>query len=323
MPNEPESPEFRYKTPVDQCDVVDRKKLQQYRDKRYEWLSWYELRKGEPNTIQQQLFSMMFLDMAYRLLASARQSVDQGVTFSAQSGLLAHFLDQGYVATQVLAIRKLLDGRKDVFSLRRLLQDMSDHRSLITRENYVCHDGLPYDSEAWQSQAHDVEVQIWGIQAPGLGRFLGSHTRHEMFDKLSGVLPVARQREDLIKADVFAKLKKLLMNSKAEKIVLLSHKFFAHAATEDSRGTLAFSGIKLSDVDEVQRAFVRVERAITDLLLYIAIAREVVPMPPLGMFKGLEHPYASAEAIKNMDTIWDQLTQERNQWGKGIEQHIL
>lgn len=321
MPSEPESPEFRYKTPIDQCDVVDRKKLEAYRDKRYEWLSWYELRKGEPNTVQQQLFTMMFLDMEYRLLASARHGADQ--TFSAQSGLLAHFLDQGYVATQVLAIRKLLDGRKDVFSLRRLLQDISDHRQLITRENYVCHDGLPYDSEAWQSQAQGVEVQIWGIQAPGLGRFLGSRVRHEMFDKLSGVPPAARQREDLIKVDIFAKLKNLLMNSTAEKIVLLSHKFFAHAATEDSRGTLAFSGIKLTDVDEVQRAFVRVERAITDLLLFIAIARQVVPMPPLGMLNGLEHPYASTEAIKKMDTIWDQLAEERNQWAKGIEQHIF
>jgi hypothetical protein len=74
MPGEPESLEFRYKTPVDQCDVLDRKRLSEYRDKRYEWLSWYELRKGEPNTIQQQLFSMMFLDLAYRALASARQS---------------------------------------------------------------------------------------------------------------------------------------------------------------------------------------------------------------------------------------------------------
>jgi hypothetical protein len=102
---------------------------------------------------------------------------------------------------------------------------MSDHRNLITRENYVCHDGLPYDSEAWQSQAQGVEVQMWGIQAPGLGQFLGSRLRHEAFDKLSGVLSGTRQRDDLIKVETFAKLKKLLMNSAAEKIVLLSHKF--------------------------------------------------------------------------------------------------
>jgi hypothetical protein len=226
---------------------------------------------------------MMFLDLAYRILAAARESTDQGSAFAAQSGLLAHFLDQGYVATQVLAIRRLLDGRKDVFSLRRLLDDMTEHRELVTRENDVCHDGLPFDSEAWQSKGQGVEVQIWGIQAPGLHKFLGSRVRHEMFDRLSGVSSTARQRGDLIKEDVFDKLKKLLFNSTAERIVVLSHKFFAHAATGDSRGSLAFSGIKLSDVDEVQRAFVRVERVITDLLLFIAIGRQVLPMRPLDL----------------------------------------
>jgi hypothetical protein len=318
MPNEPESPEYRYKTPIDQCDVVDRKALEQYRKKRYDWLSWYELRKGEPNTIQQQLFSMMFLDLAYRILASARQNSDQGALVSAQSGLLAHFLDQGYVATQVLAIRRLLDKSNDVFSLRRLLDDITQHQILLTREIYVCNDGLPYDSEAWQSLPQGVEVKLWGIEAPGLSKFMGSHVRHEMFDRLSGVSAAARQRGDLIREEVFNKLKGWLLNSTAKKIVLLSNKFFAHAATEDSRGSLAFSGIKLSDVDEVQRSFVRVERVITDLVLFIAVHREVVPMPPLGQLKGLEHPYASADAITKMDKLWDQLTAERNQWAKGI-----
>jgi hypothetical protein len=180
---------------------------------------------------------MMFWDSAYRILASARQSTDDATGLSAQSGLLAHFLDQGYVATQVLAIRKLLDKSNDVFSLRRLLNDIADHRPLITRENYVCHDGLPYDSDAWQSQPQGVEVQIWGIEAPGLRRFLGSRVRHEMFDRLSGVSPTARQRMDVIKQEVFRKLKNLLANSAAQKIVRLSNKFFAHAATVDSRGS--------------------------------------------------------------------------------------
>jgi hypothetical protein len=84
-------------------------------------------------------------------LAVARQKTDEESVVSAQSGLLAHFLDQGYVATQVLAIRRLLDSRKDVFSLRRLLDNITTHQHLITREIYVCNDGLPYDSEAWQS----------------------------------------------------------------------------------------------------------------------------------------------------------------------------
>ena len=55
-----------------------------------------------------------------------------------------------------------------------------------------------------------------GDEAPGLQRFLGSRVRHEMFDRLSGVLPTARQRGDLIKEEVFEKLKNLLVNSTAQ-----------------------------------------------------------------------------------------------------------
>jgi len=322
MTNEPESPEYRYKATIDQCDVVDHQALALYRDKRYEWLSWYELRKGDPNTIQQQFFSMMFLDLAYRTLAVARQKTDEGSAVSAQSGLLAHFLDQGYVATQVLAIRRLLDRSKDVFSLRRLLDDIGKHRPLITREIYVCNDGLPYDSEAWQSLPLGVEGKIWGIEAPEFGKYLSSRVRHETFDHLSGVSATARQRGDLIREVVFQKLNKWLTNSSAEKLIRLSNKFFAHAATQDSRGSLAYSGIALADVDEVQRALVRVERAITDLLLFIGVHRDVVPMPPLGLLKGLEHPYASAASITKMDQLWDQLVAERNQWAKGITEAL-
>jgi hypothetical protein len=32
-----------------------------------------------------------------------------------------------------------------VISLRRVLDDIKEHRALFTRENYVAHDGLPYD----------------------------------------------------------------------------------------------------------------------------------------------------------------------------------
>jgi len=46
-------------------------------------------------------------------------------------------------------------------------------------------------------------------------------------------------------------------------------------------------------------------------------------MRPLGMFKGLEQSYASAESVKNMDTVWDQLDEQRNSWAKGIEQEFL
>lgn len=319
MKNEPESEEYRYKSTIEQCDVEDREALELYREKRYEWLSWYELRQGEPNTVQAQLFNMMYLDLVYRTLVVPRHKTDEQLKIAAKSIILAHFLDQAYVASQILAIRRLLDKSNDVFSLRRLLDDITKHRLLITREIYVCNDGQPYDSEAWQRLPDQgVDGKLWGIDAPKFANYRSSQIRHETFDRLSRISPTARKRCDRIEVCVFQQLKNWLTNSAADKLITLSHKFFAHASSADSRGALQYSGISLADVDIVQRALVRVERAITDLLLFIGIARDVVPMPPLGLLKGLDEPYATGNMILKMEAEWDQLVAERNQWSKGI-----
>jgi hypothetical protein len=319
MTNEPEGHEYRYKTTIDRCDCEDREGLELYREKRYEWLSWYELRQGEPNTVQAQIFNMMYLDLVYRTLVVPRHKADEHSRIAAKSNVLAHFLDQAYVASQILAIRRLLDGRNDVFSLRRLLDVITKHRLLITREIYVCNDGLPFDPEGWKILPDQgVEAKIWGIDSPEFADYRMSRARHETFDRLSGTLPTARKRFDRIKASVFQELRNWLTNSAAEKLITLSHKFFAHASSADSRGSIQYSGISLADVDNVQRALVRVERAITDLLLFVGIAREVIPMPPLGLFKGLDEPYTTGDMIQKMEERWDELVTERNQWSKGI-----
>jgi hypothetical protein len=317
----PLSQKSRYKSRIEDCDVIDRAALAEYRIKRDEWLRWYELEMGGPNSIQQQLFSMHFVDMAYRIILEARQTQDSSNSLP-QSPLLSHLLDQGYVATQVLAIRRLLDSRKDVISVRRLLGDISKCRWLLTREIYVCYDGLPYDSESWNILPQTIETKIWGIEAPGLGNYLGSSERHKTFDQLSGTAPATRQRHDLIQTSIFDKLELWLDSVEATKLVTLSHKFFAHAADMDSLGSLEYSGIALADISAIQRAIIRVERAITDELLFVAESRDVVPMPPLGLFKGLDLPVVREEAINNMYERWKQMSDERNKWSQGIDDDL-
>ena len=58
--------------------------------------------------------------------------------------LLAEALVTGHVATQVLAIRRLMeDSPKARLSLRSLIKDLNRNAALFTRENYVCYDGSP------------------------------------------------------------------------------------------------------------------------------------------------------------------------------------
>jgi hypothetical protein len=290
----------RYKCHPEECDVEDRAKLVEYRAKREKWLEWYEVHKNEPNSIQQQIFSMIFIDLAYRTITEPRRTTDEKLEIAARSGLLAHLLDQCYVANQVLAIRRLLDKRRDVISVRHLLDDIYESRHLLTREIYVAYDGLPYDSN----------------------HCAGSHARHEAFDGLSGTLPSQRSRNDVIRDSVFSKMEQRLEKSPAKKLINLSHKFFAHAADLGSRGSLEYSGIKLADITDVHRAIIRVERAITAHILFIAIGRDIVPMPPLGLYKGLDRPYVPTDSIAKMHERWEELAAERNKWDYGIASEL-
>jgi hypothetical protein len=307
---------------VEKCDVTSFAKLRKYRAKRAEWLGWYEFRKDEPNNIEGQIIRMTFLDMSYRILTKPRSETPQDLKIAARNGLLAHTLDLGYAATQVLAIRRLLDKRNDVASLQRLLSDLKKNRNLITRENYVAHDGKPYDPNGWQSLPPSPEIEIWGADAPGLHDFVISKIRHELFDKLSGISGSSRSRTDLISEVIFGRLQDWLRSVEAEKLITLSHKFFAHAADSNSIGTLADSGVLLSDIEKAQRAIVRVERAITDDILFIGVAREVVAMQPLGFLNALDAPYVTTEMIAKMDAQWDELEVERNTWSKGYESDL-
>jgi hypothetical protein len=305
---EPENPFYRYKSKVEECQVKNCPALRKYRNKRYEWFSWYLHRTNEPNSIERQIASMTFSDVAYRTLAEPRRDPNEDSNLAAKNGLLVHLLDQGYVATQILAIRRLLDTRPDVISVRRLLDDICKHRTLLTREIYVCYDGLPYTAKIQTANSQ------LGFQPPEVSKHINAHIRHEQFDALSRVSPSERKRDDLIKESVFQNLRQRLETSLPKQLVLLSHKFFAHAADLNSRGNLRYVGLLLADIAEAQKTIIQVEREIRNKLLVVGVATDVVPMPPLGFLKGLDNPYASTDSITRMQEYWDQLVKERDEW---------
>ena len=93
------------------------------------------------------------------------------------------------------------DTPKEHISLRRLVKDLKRHRALFTRENYVCYDGTPYDYEAVLKARLIKNSGNWG-QVEWVGPRGGpqddalSESLHIQFDKLAGVDPTKRSRED-------------------------------------------------------------------------------------------------------------------------------
>ena len=150
-----------YAYTIAQCDVPTERHpaLQSYRDKRRLWLSW--INKDEHHAIWQVLSSMVWTDVSFKVLTQFATN-DENNALS--NTLLGQALIDGHVATQVLAIRRLIDDRSDVISLRRLVKDLRRNFGLFTRENFVCFDGLPYDYEAVQRKEmmERVGQGFWG-----------------------------------------------------------------------------------------------------------------------------------------------------------------
>jgi hypothetical protein len=310
----------RFSAPINTCQVQEKNKLNTYRQLWLKWMSWYERSPGEPHSIESQIHRMIFDDLTYRAILSVRESVAAETAISARSSTLAYLTDRGYFLSQVLAIQKLLDNGSDVISVRRLLKDVEAHRDVITREVYVSGDGHPYDYNCWPEALPpgDPGFQIFGFGHPRLAAYAVSKELHETFDILSAKETNQRSRQDTIRPSVFKTLNGWIDVPSANEIEHIRNNFIAHSADAFKRGTYQFEGVKFSQIDELQRAIIRVERALTDCILSIRIAREVVPFKPLGIFANLNLPYAPLGAQDLMHKRWDELEEERNAWKNGI-----
>jgi len=184
-----------YSYTLAQCDVPAerRKELQTYRDKRRAWVSW--ISTDEHHAIWTVLSNMVWRDAAFKALTKFAVADDENAL---NNPLVMEALVEGYVANQVLAIRRLMDrSGGEVLSLRKLIKDLRSHYALFTRENYICFDGLPYDYEAVR--------RAWLASAPagfswrpntGPEADATSERAHAQFDKLAGIDPAKRTRED-------------------------------------------------------------------------------------------------------------------------------
>lgn len=315
----------RFEVPIAQCDVMDKKKLEAYRAHWRRWMAWYEHSPQEPHSIEQQIHTMLFNDLTYRSVVSARSSVPQETEISARTASLAYLLDTGYVTTQVLSVMRLLDPHRNVISVMRLLMDVRSNRETITRENYVSGTGFPYKPAPPQSEAEDpsAEEAELGLSRTERHDWIYSHDLHQTFDRLSGTSSQNRSRTDTIPDSVFKRLNAWLNTEPIRNLETLRNKFLAHAANAAERGEAKNQGVKFAQLDEAQRAIIRVERAITDLVLSRRIARDVVPMAPLGQFAKLNLVYATKEAEEEMYRRWDELTDERNHWRNGILDELV
>lgn len=313
-----------YAYSLDQCDVLDKKSLDQFRAKRRVWLSWLET--DEHHAIWSTIHSLVWTDVAFRSLTGFA-ATDEPTAL--HNRLIAEALIDGYFATQILAIRRLVDGgNNDIISLRRLLKDIKRHAHLLTRENYVCHDGLPYDHDTVQHDEMHRHLAagggvFWGATI-GPGAWATSQLAHEQFDKLSGIPADRRQRNDLLPASLLRTIEAWLNESGASDLEQWSHRYLAHAGGPESRKQLADIQVTTNRISDTIKSLARVTEALSAYVLWASgRSHALMPTAQFAPFEGLEEPVMVLSRQESAQQLWERLSSERDTYLEGVREELV
>jgi hypothetical protein len=287
-------PEDGYAYGVDQCDVPigRRDALLRFRERRRVWLSW--LHTDKHHAIWPTLHTMVWTDVAFKALTAFAVGDDENAL---NNPLVAEALVTGHVAAQVLAIRRLVeDTPKERLSLRSLVKDLRRHVGLFTRENYVCYDGLPYDYLAVRdaqferlSARGEKVVFMWGAtegpEADGASELL-----HQHFDKLAGIDPAKRDREDRLPHRLVTTIERWLDHSGADELVKWANTYLAHAGGPNERARLGDVRVTDNKINDAIKALARAAQAVSLFVYGGGRSGTVVPVAQYNQFAKLNKP---------------------------------
>lgn len=323
----PRTPPGTYQYPIADCDVQNQSLLIEYRKKRSEWVDWLLL--DEHHNIWDQFNELVWNDAIYRAVNESRRLATEASPSSALNGLVGAFINSGYIATQILSIARLTDrlqstnAKKGIISLRRLVDDVGAHKRLITRENYVCYDGLPYDYEKVRHEFFDSQVkpnkaQFFALDNQGPMAFGNSERHHAAFDAISGTPPTRRTRNDLIDDRVLETLLDWLESPPIKKVRELRNKHVAHAADALSRShsSLSAFGISMNELADAHKLLLRVMSAASTQILYESARGTVVPEPQDDQFIYLDLPFVNRTHLSDLRKSWSDNSEQRDEWLK-------
>jgi len=306
-----------------QCDVPPERRnaLESYRGKRRVWLSW--ISTDEHHAIWSVLSSMVWRDVAFKTLTNFAVGDDANAL---NNPLVVEALLDGHVATQVLAIRRLVDdGNNDIVSLRRLVKDLRKHWPLFTRENYVCFDGLPYDYEAVRrSWLADARPGFTWRPTSGPEADATSERAHRQFDMLAGIDPANRCREDCLPRALLTTVENWLNDSGADDLAKWSHAYLAHAGGPQSRERIAELRVTTDKITDAIRALARVTEAISAYILCDAgRSGALMPTAQFNPFDKLDNPIMQVDGEAAAYKLWHALGDERDRYLDGVEGELI
>jgi hypothetical protein len=288
------------------------------RAKLAEWRSWMNYR--DPHSITHQLYQMMWDDLTFRIINEcrrlARPAKEGGVELN---GLVHTFIDRSYFRMQALAIRRLTEknprqASRGVISLRRLLDDIEAYATTFTRGNMFDAEGLPHDYSTERNAAVDdrlrrsTEAEAQGSAAFFLDARLEDawhipHGLHRDFDRMCGVDPTRRDRNDAVPRELLQALKKEL--EVCGDVEAYVDNRVAHAANPENRDAVPEGGrsVYLAKIHDCHKAICHVSSFVS---VYLLRGPELAAVagPQLDVFAFMDRPLARREDLTKLEAIW-------------------
>ena len=278
-----------------------------FRLKRQEW---YRCLIDDNYSVSKQILHLLWNDSVFRSYNEARRiSIEKNDDETGLNSPLVNLLDEGFVALQVMAIRRLTDPNfydpnKAVISLLRVINDIGDSLHLFTRENYICFDGTAYEG-----LSHDKDGINW----------LHWNRKHKNFDRLSGTSEKHRSRQDKMNKKIISSLRSEL--NACNDLRTYANKFIAH--TSDNPGKVKLTdrqkGITLTKLDEAYRSIVRSGSFIGAIILY-EHALGGIPVPQYDQFKNIDKPTINKEDLSTLYNFWKDREKEVSSWEQELWQ---
>ncbi|WP_262075698.1 hypothetical protein [Variovorax sp. N23] len=207
------------------------------------------------------------------------------------------------------------DSRAD--SLWNVLVRVEKRPELLTREFFVCHDGLPFDTEAAKARYYEnlspsERTSARYLPNSGPGGWAMSELVHDGFDKLHGKT-VRRRRTDKLPMKVVEELKEALRHPAIKKVCTMADKRFAHAERFAASAAPAPTAT-YDEVDQALQQLVKLANFIAGSFFFDTVMGSVVATPQFDVLAGLDQPWVTTENLAALNEYWYQLAAEMDVW---------
>jgi hypothetical protein len=302
----------KYEYTLEQCDVPDvrRKSLAEYRSFRSKCL---EYMRGDTNTsVSNQLHSLAWHTAVFRTLNEARRLEPKRPV----NGAMWELITAGYANLMTLGIRRLVDKDPRTDSLWNVIVQVERRPELMTREKFICYDGLPYEYEIgfkdYLSSLGPTNGSARWLDTKGPKAWATSEMMHKAFDRLSGH-PKNRRRADQIEPSIIENIKSLLSSESIQLVCTMADKVVAHAERHSDKSDAA-QRVTYNDIDNALGQLISVTNYLSGSFFYDAAIASVVPTPQFDVLEGLDSPWTSPEMLPNLHRYWDAVGESLDKW---------